>query len=278
MSGCVRSNLTSITTSKASAATSGRELLSTVFVVDEAGISARVERSGATALDVRDLVIRYGDVLAVDSVSFVARHGEVTVVLGRNGAGKTSTIEACEGLRRTDGGSITVLGVDVAAADASLHARIGVMLQDGGIPPNARVDKLVRHYCLLYGRGVDAGGIIRRVGLESRAHSTWRRLSGGERQRFSLALALAARPDIAFLDEPTAGIDFDGRETVRSIIAELVETGCCVILATHDLDEAERVGHRAVVLHRGRVVLDDAIATVCRDGRRLEDVVREVTG
>lgn len=252
-------------------------MLSTVFVVEGAMIPVHTDGSGATALEVRDLVIRYGDVVAVDSVSFTARRGEVTVILGRNGAGKTSTIEACEGLRRVDGGSIRVLGVDVLRADTSLRARMGVMLQDGGIPPNARVDRLVAHYCLLHGRGADADDIIRTVGLGSRSRSTWRRLSGGERQRFSLALALAARPDIAFLDEPTAGIDFDGRETVRSIIAGLVDVGCCVILATHDLDEAERVGHRAVVLHRGRVVLDDSITAVCRNGRRLEDVVREVT-
>lgn len=252
-------------------------MLSTVFVVEGAVIPVHTDGSGATALEVRDLVIRYGDVVAVDSVSFTARRGEVTVILGRNGAGKTSTIEACEGLRRVDGGSIRVLGVDVLRADTSLRARMGVMLQDGGIPPNARVDRLVAHYCLLHGRGADADNIIRTVGLGSRSRSTWRRLSGGERQRFSLALALAARPDIAFLDEPTAGIDFDGRETIRSIIAGLVDVGCCVILATHDLDEAERVGHRAVVLHRGRVVLDDSITAVCRNGRRLEDVVREVT-
>lgn len=248
-----------------------------MFVVERAGDIGHARHSDATALEVRNLVIRYGDVVAVDSVSFSARSGEVTVILGRNGAGKTSTIEACEGLRRVGGGEIRVLGVDVNDADSALRARMGVMLQDGGIPPNARVDQLVSHYCLLHGRGADADAIIRRVGLQSRSKSTWRRLSGGERQRFALALALAARPEIAFLDEPTAGIDFDGRETIRSIISGLVADGCCVILATHDLDEAERVGHRAVVMHRGSVVLDDTIESLCHGGRRLEDVVREAT-
>ena len=268
MSGCVRSNLTSITTTKASAAAAHHELLSTVFVV---------ESPGTTALHVEGLVVRYGDLVAVDSVTFTACGGEVTVVLGRNGAGKTSTIEACEGLRRIDGGAVRVLGVDIAHADDALRARMGVMLQDGGIPPNARVDQLVAHYCRLHGRGADARDLVRRVGLESRARSTWRRLSGGERQRFSLALALAARPDIIFLDEPTAGVDLDGREAIRSIIAELVDRGCCVVLATHDLDEAERVGDRAVVLRAGRIVLNESIDTLCHGGRRLEDVVREVT-
>jgi ABC-2 type transport system ATP-binding protein len=102
-------------------------------------------------------------------------------------------------------------------------------------------------------------------------------LSGGERQRFSLALALAAAPEIAFLDEPTAGVDLDGREMIRGIITDLVHDGCGVVLATHDLDEAERVAHRAVVLHQGKVTLNDTIASLCAGGRRLEDVVREAT-
>ena len=223
------------------------------------------------------LTIRYADLVAVDSVSFAASHGEVTALLGRNGAGKTSTLEACEGLRRATSGSVRVLGADAARLSAAVRARIGVMLQDGGIAPGARVRHLVRHYCVLYGRGADADEILQQVALRERASSPWRRLSGGERQRFSLALALAAVPDVVFLDEPTAGVDLDGREAIRGIIASLAARGCCVMLATHDLDEAERVADRAVVLHAGRVVLDDTVASICRDGQRLEDAVRTVT-
>lgn len=222
-------------------------------------------------------MIRYADITAVNSVSFVARHGEVTAVLGRNGAGKTSTLEACEGLRHPTSGSLRVLGHEVTEIDNSLRARIGVMLQDGGIAPSARVMSLVRHYCRLYGRGVDPQHLLERVGLQHRAASTWRRLSGGERQRFSLALALAANPDVAFLDEPTAGVDLDGREMIRGIITGLTARGCCVVLATHDLDEAERVAQHVVVLHHGKVVLDDSVFNLCAGNRRLEDVVREVT-
>ena len=108
-------------------------------------------------------------------------------------------------------------------------------------------------------------------------NAAWRQLSGGERQRVSLALALAAAPEIAFLDEPTAGVDFDGREIIREIIAELTSSGTCVVLATHDLDEAERVADHAVVLHRGKIVADGTIAELCTGSKRLEDVVREVT-
>jgi len=229
------------------------------------------------AIEVNALTIRYADLVAVDSVSFAASHGEVTALLGRNGAGKTSTLEACEGLRRATSGSVRVLGADAARLSAAVRARMGVMLQDGGIAPGARVRHLVRHYCLLYGRGADADEILQQVALRERAASPWRRLSGGERQRFSLALALAAVPDVVFLDEPTAGVDLDGREAIRGIIASLAARGCCVMLATHDLDEAERVADRAVVLHAGRVVLDDTVASICRDGQRLEDAVRTVT-
>ena len=243
--------------------------MSTVFVV--------IMPINNTALAVRDLVIRYGDITAVRSVSFEARHGEVTAILGRNGAGKTSTLEACEGLRKATSGSLRVLGKDIAEVDNASRTRIGVMLQDGGIAPSARVFSLVRHYCRLYDRGVEPRRLLEQVGLQHRASSTWRRLSGGERQRFSLALALAADPDIAFLDEPTAGIDLDGRDMIRDIIAELTAKGCCVVLATHDLDEAERVAQHAVVLHRGEVVLDDTVENLRSGQRRLEDVVREVT-
>lgn len=151
------------------------------------------------------------------------------------------------------------------------------MLQDGGIAPAARVGSLIRHYCALYDRGVDAVALIDRLGLTSRAKATWRSLSGGERQRFSLALALASNPEIVFLDEPTAGVDLDGREIIRDIITELVGKGACVVLATHDLDEAQRVAHHAVVLHHGHVVVNERVTTLCANGRRLEDVVREVT-
>ena len=268
-SGCVRSNRTSITTPKASTATPASRRLSTVFVMSAV--------RNAVALDVQSLTVRYGDVTAVDSVSFVAHHGQVTAVLGRNGAGKTSVIEACEGLRRTHGGSIALLGADARHLPGEVRAKVGVMLQDGGIAPAARVRSTVRHYCALHGRGADADQLIALVGLQHRETSSWRRLSGGERQRFSLALALAAQPEIAFLDEPSAGLDLDGREMVRTIISNLVMGGASVVLATHDLDEAERVADRVVVLHRGRVVVDDLLVNVCSGGRRLEDAVREVT-
>ncbi len=216
------------------------------------------------------LTIRYGDLVAVRDVSFIAEAGSVTAVLGPNGAGKTSTIEACEGYVRPTTGTVRVLGLDPAAEQVRLSERMGVMLQDGGLTPSARVRDTVRHYCRLYGRGVDADALVAQVGLADRARSTWRRLSGGERQRLSLALALAARPEVAFLDEPTSGVDVHGRDTIRGIVRDLAAEGCAVILATHELDEAERIADRVVIFDQGEVIADGTLAEL----RRGHDEIR----
>jgi ABC-2 type transport system ATP-binding protein len=222
------------------------------------------------AVEVESLTMRYGDLLAVDDVSFGARFGEVTAVLGPNGAGKTSTIEACEGYRRPAGGRVTVVGFDPARQQRALSEHIGVMLQEGGVYPSVRVIDAVRHYTALAGTDVDPGELVERVGLSDRAGATWRRLSGGERQRLSLALALTARPEVAFLDEPTSGVDVNGRDTIRAIVRDLAAGGCAVVLATHELDEAERLADRAVIFDGGRLIADGTLAEL----RRGHDQIR----
>lgn len=212
-----------------------------------------VDITRSAALEVNNLVMRYGDTTAVDGVSFRVEAGSVLVILGRNGAGKTSIIEACEGFRRPHGGTLRVLGFDPTTQRSVLNRRMGVMLQGGGIYPGARVGETVAHYCTLHARGVRPDEVIERVGLGELRRRTWRTLSGGERQRLSLALALCARPDIAFLDEPTAGVDLDGRRAIRAIIGDLAASGCAVILATHELDEAERCADDVLIVDRGRV-------------------------
>ncbi|MFM8600537.1 MAG: ABC transporter ATP-binding protein [Actinomycetota bacterium] len=202
---------------------------------------------------VENLVVRHGDVTAVDHASFVAPVGKVTVILGPNGAGKTSTIEVCEGFRRAASGHVSVLGLDPSARHHELTERMGVMLQSGGVYPSARVRDVVAHFCALHGRGADAGTLIDQVGLSHRAGAVWRRLSGGEQQRVSLALALAARPEIAFLDEPTSGVDAEGRDAIRAIIRQLSDDGCTVVLASHELAEAARVADNVVLFRAGRV-------------------------
>jgi ABC-2 type transport system ATP-binding protein len=213
-----------------------------------------------TAVEVLGLSVRYGELQAVRDVSFVAEAGAVTAVLGPNGAGKTSTIEVCEGYRRAAAGTVRVLGLDPATHQQQLGERIGVMLQEGGVYPSARVLDTVRHYCALYGKGAVAADLVEQVGLTSRAKATWRRLSGGEQQRLSLALALAARPEVAFLDEPTSGVDVNGRDTIRGIVRDLARSGCAVVLATHELDEAERLADRVVIFDGGQVIANGTLA------------------
>ena len=229
-------------------------------------MSSALNTSTSVGLSVSQLVIKYGNVTAVDHVSFTAQPGRVTVILGPNGAGKTSTIEACEGFLSPTAGSVQVLGLNPFLQRKQLNRQMGIMLQDGGIYPSARVGELVQQYCALYGNGVDANALVARVGLQAVASTTYRRLSGGEKQRLSLALALAALPKIIFLDEPTSGIDVNGRDLVRSIIRELRDTGCCVIVATHELDEAERIADDVLVFHRGNVVASGTLHEL-RSGR-----------
>jgi ABC-2 type transport system ATP-binding protein len=229
-----------------------------------------VTAQGDAVVVVDGLTVRYGDLVAVNAVSFTALAGNVTAVLGPNGAGKTSTIEVCEGFRRASSGTVRVLGLDPAVDQARLSERMGVMLQDGGPYPSARVRDTVRHYCQLYQRGVDPQTLIEQVGLAERATSTYRRLSGGEKQRLSLALALAARPEVAFLDEPTSGVDVLGRDTIRGIVRSLAAEGCAVVLATHELDEAERLADRVVIFDKGEVIADGTLDEL----RRGHDEIR----
>jgi ABC-2 type transport system ATP-binding protein len=137
---------------------------------------------------------------------------------------------------------------------------MGVMLQEGGVYPSAGVTETVRHYAALYGHRAGAESLVEAVGLTERSKATWRRLSGGERQRLSLALALAGKPEIAFLDEPTSGVDINGRDAIRGIVRELASNGCAVVLATHELDEAERLADHVVIIDRGVVIAAGTLA------------------
>ena len=207
------------------------------------------------AIDVSELVVRYGGgITAVDGVSFTAEAGEVVALLGPNGAGKTTTVETLEGYRSPTSGSVRVLDLDPVRDHARLTPRIGVMLQRGGVYPGIRPVEALGLFAAYYESPEDPGALLDRLGLAGVARTPWRRLSGGEQQRLSLALALVGRPDVAFLDEPTAGVDVGGRQVIRQVIGELRDRGACVLLATHELDEAERVADRVVIVDRGKVV------------------------
>lgn len=218
---------------------------------------------------VENLTVKYGSLTAVNNVSFEAPTGAVTVILGPNGAGKTSTIEVCEGFRTQSSGTVRVLGLDPHTDHAQLTQRMGVMLQGGGVYPSVRVRDVISHFCALYGKGAVAAELMERVGLTARSSSTWRRLSGGEQQRLSLALALAADPEVAFLDEPTSGVDIDGRDTIRDIIAELAARGTTVVLASHDMAEAQKVATHAVLFTEGTIVASGELSILLGARKRL---------
>ena len=206
--------------------------------------------------------MRYGDLTAVDGVSFGADHGVITAVLGPNGAGKTSTIEACEGYRSPTTGSVRVLGMDPAVDQRKLAEQMGVMLQEGGVYPSARVIDVATLFCSINGDRTLPDVLLEQVGLTERLNATWRRLSGGEKQRLSLALALSGKPEIVFLDEATSGVDVGGRAIIRTLVRGLANDGCCVVLATHELDEAERIADRVVIFNRGKVLADGTLTEV----------------
>ena len=206
------------------------------------------------------VVIRYGDTLAVDRLSFTARAGEVLALLGPNGAGKTSTVEALEGYRRVDSGSVSVLGLDPRHDHAALVPSIGVMLQKGGVYPMLGPAQVLDLFSRYYDDPEDPVALLDRVGLGPVRRTPWRRLSGGEQQRLSLALALVGKPRVLFLDEPTAGVDPEGRIVVRDIIATQRDRGICVILTTHELAEAERLADQVVIIDHGRTLAEGSPA------------------
>lgn len=219
------------------------------------------------AIEVRDLTVRYDSMskAAVDGVSFRVEPGEILALLGPNGAGKTSIVETLEGYRRATSGTMSVLGFHPIDDAVQLRSRIGVMLQRNGVYLTMGPRDVVRLFADYYGtRADDPDALLERVGLADVATTPWRRLSGGEQQRLSLALALVGRPEVAFLDEPTAAIDVTARQTVRSLLREQRDGGVAIVLTTHDLDEAESLADRVVILDQGHVVAAGTPAELTR--------------
>ena len=206
------------------------------------------------AVEVERLTIAYGTTRAVGRLSFAVDPGEVLALLGPNGAGKTSAVECLEGYRRPTDGTVRVLGLDPVADRRRLAPQIGVMLQSGGVYPGIRPLEALQLHASFYADADDPQDLLDRVGLTHARRTTWRQLSGGEQQRLSLALALVGRPRVAFLDEPTAGVDVQGRQLIGRLVRELAQEGVCVVLTTHDLDEAEKVADRVVIIDHGRMV------------------------
>jgi ABC-2 type transport system ATP-binding protein len=208
------------------------------------------------AVEITSLVKRYGGKAAVDGLTLTARHEEVTAILGPNGAGKTTTVEVCEGYRRADGGTVRVLGLDPAADGARLRPRVGVMLQSGGIPPAVPAGEYLTLLSRFHAHPLDPAELLETVGLSGSARTPYKRLSGGQQQRLSLAAAVIGRPELVFLDEPTAGMDPQARHATWDLVAGLKAAGASVILTTHFMEEAERLADHVVIIDKGRAVAD----------------------
>jgi ABC-2 type transport system ATP-binding protein len=206
------------------------------------------------AVEITGLVKSYGRTTAVAGLSMRAVRGEVTAVLGPNGAGKTTTIEACEGYRRPDAGTVRVLGLDPVKDARKLRPRVGVMLQSGGIPTAARPADYLKVIARFYAHPVDPAVLLDRLGLAESARTPFRRLSGGQQQRLALAAAIIGRPELVFLDEPTAGLDPQARLATWELVAGLRASGATVILTTHYLEEAERLADQVVIVDHGKLV------------------------
>ncbi len=198
--------------------------------------------------------MRYADKVAVDGLSLTVDRGTITAVLGPNGAGKTTTLETCEGFRAPQEGRVRVLGLDPTRQRRELLPRIGVMLQSGGAWSGVRAVEMLRHIAALHAHPLPVEMLVERLGLDDCGRTPYRRLSGGQQQRLGLAMAVVGRPELVFVDEPTAGMDPAARRTTWEMLSEMREDGVTIVLTTHYMEEAERLADQVHVIDRGRVV------------------------
>jgi ABC-2 type transport system ATP-binding protein len=187
-------------------------------------------------------------------------------VLGPNGAGKTTTLETAEGYRQPQAGSVRVLGLDPVRDRRALLPRIGVMLQAGGAWSGVRADEMLRYMARLHAHPLDLEALSDRLGLADCGRTPYRRLSGGQQQRLGLAMAIVGRPEIVFVDEPTAGMDPAARRTTWALLEELRASGVTVVLTTHYMEEAERLADRIHIIDRGRLIASGSPLELTRGG------------
>jgi len=222
------------------------------------------EMSVSAAVEVSSLTKSYGSRRVLEDVSFAVARGEIFALLGANGAGKTTTIEILAGYRPRDGGTVRVLGMDPADDPRKLASRMGIMLQEGGVPFALKVGEALSLYAAFYRNPLSIEEALSLAGLTGLAGRGIRSLSGGERQRVSLAMAIIGRPDLVFLDEPTVGMDATARRATWSMIRDLTSRGTTIILTTHYLGEAEELAQRVAILHGGKIVAIDTPASLVR--------------
>ncbi|RKT83501.1 ABC-2 type transport system ATP-binding protein [Saccharopolyspora antimicrobica] len=220
-----------------------------------------------TALDVKDLRMTYGATDVLKGIDFTARRGEVVALLGPNGAGKSTTIEILEGFRMRSGGDVRVLDADPAHGDERWRARLGIVLQSWRDHGKWRVHELLSHlrgYYTPYAEPWDTDELIQAVGLTEHAGKRIRQLSGGQRRRLDVAIGIVGRPELLFLDEPTVGFDPQARRDFHDLVHQLADANTTVLLTTHDLDEAEKLADRILILAGGRIVADGSAEQLSR--------------
>lgn len=205
-------------------------------------------------LQARNLVKRYGDLVAVNGISLEVKAGEIFGLLGPNGAGKTTTLEMLEGLRRPDSGECLIAGLDPRNQAKAVRGKIGIQFQQTSLPPDATVLELLALYRSFYQDSVPLAELLHQFQLTEKARAMVGKLSGGQRQRLALALALVGRPEVIFLDEPTTGLDPQSRRSLWAIIEALRAEGRSIILTTHYMDEAESICDRLAIMDRGTIL------------------------
>ena len=224
-------------------------------------------------IEIKELRKYYGDVKAVDGITFTVNTGEVFALLGPNGAGKTTTIEILEGLRKKDSGEVQVLGLDPWEDGPDVHLRIGVIPQEFNFFEKTSPREAIHLYARLFDVEVDADEILREVLLEDKADTLFDSLSGGQKQKTGLALSLVNSPDLLFLDEPTTGLDPNARRAIWEVIRGLKAKGRTIVLTTHYLDEAQQLSDRVAIMDHGKIVAQGTSDEIIRQhgsGERLE--------
>ena len=229
-------------------------------------MSRATSGTGAAPVRLRGVSKRYGSTVAVSGLDLEVGQSEVFALLGPNGAGKTTTVEMCEGFVRPDAGTIEILGRDPVTDNAEVRARTGVMLQGGGAYPAARAGEMLRLVASYAADPLDPDWLLDTLGLTDSARTTYRRLSGGQQQRLALACAVVGRPELVFLDEPTAGMDAHARLVVWELIDALRRDGVTVVLTTHQLSEAEELADRILIIDRGAAVAAGTPTELMRSG------------
>jgi ABC-2 type transport system ATP-binding protein len=217
------------------------------------------------AVEISGLVKNYGSTRAVDGLDLRMERGGLLALLGPNGAGKTTTVEVCEGFLRPDGGTVRVLGLDPVRESAALRPRVGIMPQGGGAYPGVRADEMLRLVASCAAAPLDPAWLLDVLGLAAVRRTPFKRLSGGQQQRLSLACALVGRPELVFLDEPTAGMDPQARRLVWDLLGALRRDGVSVLLTTHLMEEAEALADTVVIVDHGKVVVSGAPHTLTVD-------------